>query len=147
MSQIKFAKEPFSRELADEILDIAKEWWDEALSNQPLRVNVDIYEGLAQQGSLAIFTARNQQGKLVGYAVFIITVSTIGGQIMAYCESMVFRKEYRLGLTGFRFLRYIVDQLSGCDEITINTTVKRNLGPLFERAGFQHTGYIYRYGG
>jgi hypothetical protein len=99
------------------------------------------YEALERDGGLVIYTARDGEGALAGYAAFFL-VSHMHYRLDVFAMNDVFyidparRTDPWL---GFRFLRFIDRELSGSDGISAvkwHVKVHREFGPMLARLGY-----------
>lgn len=105
------------------------------------------YTNLYNLGFLHIAVARSN-GEMVGYAILLTTNlmqhRTIRG---CFVDSMFLDQKCRKGLTGYRFLKFIMDcaRTKSASRIEWGVTVKNDFGPILERLGCSLESY--RYGG
>lgn len=125
--------------------------WDEvghgSMGQQKPDPDYEKYTNLYNLGFLHIAVARNN-GKMVGYAILFTTNlmqhRTIKG---CFVDSVFLDKSYRKGLTGYRFLKFIMEcaRTKDASRIEWGITVKNDFGPILERLGCSLESY--RYGG
>ena len=134
----KFSVEKYTPELGEEIREVGLTWW----KGEELDIAFSVYDSLQQQGLLSIFTIRDEE-KLVGYAVFIISVSPFTGRSQAYCETWGVKEEYRNAWMVLKFLKYICKKLDFVKEILMGSNPDHDLEPLYKRAGFKKSMILH----
>jgi GNAT superfamily N-acetyltransferase len=109
----------------------------------PPGCDYDKYRKAESLGILRIFTVR-VGGALVGYSIFMVGFSLhYKTSFQARQDTLFIHPDYRRGLTGYRFLHYVDDYLRA-DGVQVAYQHHKvlegdrlNLGPLFERMGYQ----------
>lgn len=128
----------------NEIKDLVGQHHKEAGSIDNLSVNWELYCALDREGKLKTYTARNKNN-LVGYIIFILN------EHIRYQHSMVAENdviyltpEYRKGLTGYRFIKYAINNIKIlCDIVTLRLKAKDTSIKLAKRLGFKLTDYSF----
>lgn len=99
-----------------------------------------------QHGQLACYTARTQDGSLVGYSTYFVGNHPQNpGSVRACQDSLFLRRMYRRGNVGMRFIEYCCDQLKarGVDYIYQYVPVTTAFGPVLKRLGFEQTEEVW----
>ena len=112
-----------------------------------LEIDWDTYSILENNDCLVVYTARTEKGTLVGYITFILQQMLHYKQvIMAYNDSLFLHPTIRKGLTGYKFIKYAVEDIKeysiGC--ISFNMKVKYSFSSILERLGFVHVEQVYQ---
>lgn len=130
------------QDIRDEMTPLITPHWEEVALNKaeiPLDVDWDWYGGLQDAGVLHCTTAR-ADGKLVGYALFIVSGSLrYRGLRMAENDVFYLAPEYRRGLEGARLFKAAEAHLKakGCTKMLLKTKLHKDLDVLFRRLGFK----------
>lgn len=143
---MKYGIEPFGS-ILDEALPMFHEHFEETAVYQdvPLDVDVESYVELEGSGMCRTFTARTEDGKLAGYAIFLISGSMHRRTMrQALQDSLFVSKEHR-GLWIVGFLKWIDSRLKdlGVDVVIHNVTLLRDYSPILERCGYEWTDKLY----
>lgn len=130
-----------------EALPLLTAHWQEIAVNidtVPLHINTALYEALDTNGALHITTAR-EDGKLVGYAVYIVGKNLHYDVLMAESDVFFLLPAYRKGFAGLRMLRSAERHLEciGVQRIVQRCKVAHDCGILFERMGYTNTEKVY----
>lgn len=153
--RINFQQEALTFELWHEVEILARLHRDEvgALNKEkfPLKLNLKAYELFHEAGALVGYTGRTQKGLLVGYIVFIIQpMLHYSDNILAQNDVVFLHPIVRKGLTGYRFLRFAINQVKECtfggskvDCVQISMKVKHQFQAIAERLGFCSTDILY----
>ena len=145
---MKFSEEKL-KSVKKEVKPLLESHWHEiALNKDHIKLNPDWnnYHTLEKIGALRIYTARTDEGKLVGYFVVIMSKSLHYKDHMFANNDIIFiSKEYRKGLTGLKFIKYACNKLrsEGVTLLNINTKVHHDFGKVMSRIGFNHIEDIY----
>ena len=96
---------------------------------------------------LAFFTARDEDGKLAGYCVFIVRTNPHYAQSLQAAQDVVYVAPWARGTTGQRLFAFCEEQLreQGVQAIYHHVKAKPglNFGPLLERRGYEAVDIIY----
>jgi len=112
----------------------------------PLSPDIFSYLNYEQNNRLVIFTARDE-GKLVGYAFFILQFSLHYKELsMAANDLFYVRPEYRGRFIGGQLIDAAEKEFRqmGIRLIQMRTKTKHNFGRIPERKGFKETEVVYR---
>ena len=99
-------------------------------------LDVDPYNYL--NGSTRVFVIINSDDEIVGYSIFRITEHPHHqSKLIGYQDVIYIHPDYRKGIAGLKFYKYIEKELSEeVDALIISHTFKKDLSPLFERMGY-----------
>lgn len=110
-------------------------------------VDLDWYVDQNEQNLLMFCTARDDvTGDLVGYStVFFYHEKHKDRRLEANVDSVFILPDYRKGMNGVRFLRYIEQQakIRGASCLYQSTTPAINFGSLLDRMGYDLTTLTY----
>ena len=142
---ITFQEETYS-DVIEEIKPLLKLQWEEVCifdkERISLKPNWKGYQLLADTKILHIITARDNQ-KLIGYYVSIITPHIHYMDVLVAENDIVYLdKKYRKGLTGYKLIKFAVEQLKLKVQIIIlGMKAKQSFMPLAQRLGFKLADY------
>jgi GNAT superfamily N-acetyltransferase len=121
--------------------DLLQKDYEEIEHNKELRnldPDWDIYNILETQGSLMIFTCRDDL-TLVGYFVVVTPPDLHSkGSVLAVADVIFLDKEYRVGLTGYKLFKFAEDcvRKDGFKTLHVTTTEMNPIDPLMSRLGY-----------
>jgi len=123
-------------------------WKDVALDQDSITLDPDwdAYYALDSVGALVIITARDDGLTLVGYSVYIVTENLhYKGLMIADSDIFWLAKTHRKGTAGMRLIRYSETALAsrGVHKIMSKVKTHRNVGPVFERMGYDEIERVY----
>lgn len=100
----------------------------------------DQYVALEKLGMLAIYTARNDDGKLIGYSAFFINKHMhYKDTVIAINDVLFLHPDYRDGIQGYRFIKFCHDQLverGGINKITWHVKLKKDWSKVLHKLGY-----------
>lgn len=140
----------FQREKAQECfaeaLPLLQEHWKEVETHLDIPVDPDFaeYEMAENAGRVATFTARDESGKLIGYAVFFLRNNLHYKTSLQACQDLLFISREHRGMNG-EFISYCDDQLRALGVQIVYQPIKvaHNFGPLLEKLGYSLTDLIF----
>lgn len=143
----------FQQELVSEVLsnaiDLITSHFAEvsaSLNCSELDIDINRYEALEEIGLLRVFTVRDDDGALVGYASYVIASPLhSSSEAHAYQDALYLRPDCRRGTLALRFIQHCDKELQrgGIMACTHNVPVTRDFGKVLERAGYQLSQYQY----
>ncbi len=145
-----FRRETFSDALMVEILPLLKEHYDELMKHKDIPLSPDIqrYYAFAQAGLLHIVTCRDDEGKMIGYAVCILMKGLHYSTVNFASNDLIFiTKKHRNGIAGIRLLRFMEEDLKSLGTIDIiQMHVKRepDFSPILLHDGYEHFETIFQ---
>jgi len=141
----RFQLENFS-EVIDEALPLLHLHWKEISANLDIPVDVDVerYKQVSAQGKLRLFTARSEENKLIGYAVFFIDYNLHYKKSLQALQDVIFIHPKHRGIGGV-FINWCDTQLMKENVQVSYHHVKaaHNFGPLLERMDYKLVDLIY----
>jgi len=139
----------FSRESLktyDEAYPLIIEHYKEISNFHDIKLDPDfeIYKAVEDAGTLRVFTARDDSGTLIGYAVFIVKSNIHYKSSLQATQDVIFIKKKNRG-TGMKFISWCDEQLKseGVQVVYHHVKVKQNFGPALERLGYELIDLIY----
>ena len=136
---IQYAVERY-KDVIEEIKPLLILHWQElaAFPDIPLDPNYNFYEVANNRDLIRIYTARDD-GKLVGYAIYIISLSNPHYMSMKTANSdIVFvHPDYRNGGVGYGLYEFIESQLPGFVISTNDKISHPELGRLMKARGYE----------
>lgn len=135
--------------IRDEGDDLLHAHWQEiaAFKNcQKLDPDWATYEKMEAAGRLWTMTARNEQGRLVGYIVMGIAYSLHYKGLLSAAEDVHFlERDYRKGMAGYFMLRFMIKAMRerGVKFLSIRTKAARSHEILFKRLGMTMHDIVY----
>lgn len=130
----------------NEMIPLLEKHWEEIAHYKDIHLNVDVdrYQAIQDQDMLRIYTARDEQGNLLGYAVYILSHNLHYKQMYQANQDVLFMNPQHRGLGG-KLILYCDEQLSLEGVQVVYHHVKKyfNFGPMLEKLGYEHIEYIY----
>jgi GNAT superfamily N-acetyltransferase len=111
----------------------------------PLLPDYEAYGRLVVADMLRCITCRSD-GKLIGYAIFIVQPHLHYRSCKTAFEDLYFvKKEFRQGRIGIRLFQYAEDVLkkAGVNRIIMHTKIHLDNSRLFEYLGYKHTDKLF----
>lgn len=108
--------------------------------------DLDGFRQLDAMGLLHLAVARDDSGRMVGYAAFIMSPNPqMGGKIVASLAGLYLHQEARHGLAALSLLRYAESGLrdAGAAGVCYNSPASRPCDALYRRLGAKHTETIF----
>lgn len=143
-----FQREFMSDELVDEIFPLLEQHWREIAHFQdiPLKPDWESYGKLESAGLLRVFTARDTEQKLIGYAAFFVRPAMhYMSSLQAMQDVIYVDPARRAGGLGARLIIWCDEQLKaeGVQAVYHHVKAAHNFGPLLENMGYQLVDLIY----
>jgi GNAT superfamily N-acetyltransferase len=137
---LKYQQE-FLNSFKEDAGELIQKDYEEIEHNKELR-NLDpdwvVYGILEEQGSLMIFTCRDDL-TLVGYFVVVTTPDLHSrGSVLAIADVIFLDKKYRTGMTGYKLFKFAEDcvRKDGFKTLHVTTTEVNPIDPLMSRLGY-----------
>jgi hypothetical protein len=126
---------------------LAQKHWEEvtAYKDFPLDPDWDLYIKLNEEGLCKCFIARDDQSKMVGYAVFFLRYSPHSRTVLCASADVLYVDPASRGGTGMLFILFCEKELkaAGVQAIVQHVSIKHNFGRALERHGYHLHEYIY----
>lgn len=143
--QTTFQKETAGR-CFQEAMPLLEEHWREIAHHQDIVLDPDfeIYAAAEAAGMLRVFTARTQEKKLIGYAVFFCRTNPHYRNSLQANQDVLFISKDHRGMGG-RFIVWCDEQLraEGVQVVYHHVKAAHNFGKLLERFGYTLVDLIY----
>ena len=146
---ITFQKESFKDMFGETFIQLIKESWAETgmfHDKYPLNPRWDMYNFLDDNDTLFVFTARRHPDmNLLGYFIAVITEHNYYKDVwVAEADAFYLHPKYRDGLTGYNFLKIVINTLKErVDIIFLPVNIQRDLSKLLNRLGFNLVEYKF----
>lgn len=129
-----------------EAMPLLMEHWKEIAHYQdiPLEPDLSFYESAEKSGVLRTFTARGDEGKLIGYAVYFVRHNAHYKSSLQAVQDIIYIQKNKRGMGG-RFILWCDEQLraEGVQAVYHHVKTAHNFGPMLERFGYQLVDLIY----
>ncbi len=143
---MQFQREPAITPLFNEMMPLLTLHWKEIAHFQdiPLEPDFETYAKLDEMGMLRTFTARDPEGKLVGYAVFFVKANLHYKSSIQAVQDVIFIDPTVRGF-GANFILWCDEQLreEKIDAVYHHIKAAHNFGPMLERLGYSLVDLIY----
>lgn len=140
-----FAKEKLN-DVINEITPLLHDHYKEIAHYQDIELKPDWgkYKTLEENGTLRIYTARNSEGILIGYAVFMVIKNIHYRDSLQALQDILFIRRENRG-SGGRLIKWCDEQLKaeGVQVVYHHVKAAHNFGPLLERMGYSLVDLIY----
>lgn len=152
---VTFAAEPLTLGLWQEAERLLKAHWREVAhwKDIPLEPDLATYSAAAEQGIIRVFTVRADsatisyvpRGRLVGYALFFVKPNPHYKSSLQAVNDVIYLDPKARGITGVRFVKYIVDQLDeeGIEVSYFHLKVVKNHEKLMLSLGYEPIDQIW----
>jgi GNAT superfamily N-acetyltransferase len=110
----------------------------------PLDPDFDLYSAVDKSGHLRIFTAREDDGHLIGYAVFFVRANIHYKSSIQAVQDIIYVDKERRGF-GHKFILWCDGQLrdEGVQAVYHHVKNEHNFGPMLERLGYKLVDLIF----
>lgn len=133
-------------QVIEEIKPLLFKHWEEIAHYKDIPLDPDFkqYQVLEDVGALRIFTARTEEGQLIGYAIFFIRKNIHYQSSLQAVQDVLFIDPAWRG-TGVKFIIWCDQRLAEMGVEVVYHHVKKvhNFGPLLERLGYEEVDLIY----
>lgn len=148
--ELSFAEEAFGM-VREEIAGLMHAHWREigGTDAQPLDPDWERFAALEEAGVLAVLTARDRGGRLVGYIVHVVFANLhYRSLLQAHDDAHYLSPEWRRGMAACRMFRAAEDMLRrrGVEAVTYHTKLRagNDRGAVFKRLGYSAVETLYR---
>lgn len=136
-----FARELITDAVLEELYPLWEAHWQETemyRSGRKMSPDLARYKQFSEQGFYQLYTARNDEGKMVGDAGMYRNLSMHEQRWSATEDTWYLLPEYRRGRNAIRFLKYVEDQMraQGCEDVYMSTKMVNGAGRILEYAGY-----------
>lgn len=136
-------------QITGEMVVLHRAHWDETESHrngtQPFAPDYAGMIDFEQRGRHVLFTARAEDGTLVGNCGMYLYPSLHTRELCAQEDTLFVLKEHRRGRLGVALIKYTEDMLAllGVRELTVTVKLVNSVGPMLARMGYQHVAAEY----
>lgn len=144
-SDVKIEREVLTPVLLSEIMPLAESNRGETgLHHNGLSVDDGLYLELERNGALRVYTVRIA-GVLVGYSVMFVREHPHYKPNLQATQDALYVDAHHRGRLGVKLMRYVDEHLSheGVGTVYRQSNVRRNIGSLLERMGYQPVETVY----
>ncbi len=124
---------------------LTKQHAKELLGEEP-SLDRAFYLFAQEKEMLKLFTVRDE-GKLVGYASFVISSDHhFKDRKIAAADALFVSPDYRGKLVGSKLIEFTDEMLKamGCHSVFHHVNLEHDFGPILERKGYSYYGKQYR---
>lgn len=146
---LTFQAEPLAR-VTEEAPALARAHWDEVEAcmhgGQGYSLNLAQYQSLEQLGMLVLVAARQEDGRLCGYAAFtMLPCPHRQGVTLAALDGLYLAPQARRGLAALKLLREAENILAqrGTDLVQYSSPESRPCDALYRRLGARRTETVW----
>ena len=102
------------------------------------------YLKMDELGLLKCYAA-TVDGALAGYAIFIVSPHLhYSTSVWAHEDLYYLAPEYRKGLTGYKWMKFFLQDIEKCaDKVIVGTKLKLETGAILKRLGYTHFENLY----
>lgn len=140
--RMKYAQETFASALT-ESLPLLSEHWGEIARNReliPLDPDYDLYHKMEAIGCIRLYTARTDEGALVGYALYFVRPHLHYKQnTWAVSDVIYLHPDHRKGTCGVRLMSFVEKSLAA-DGVDVMHTTSKLAHPALARV-MEHLGH------
>lgn len=141
-----FQRERTEPQLFSEMLPLLTAHWKEVahFPDIPLNPDLSYYICAEAAGMVRTFTFR-RDGKLIGYAVFVLRANPHYCQSLQAQQDIVYIDPAARGIQSIKFLKYCDEQLKadGVQAVYHHVKAAHNFGKVLERQGYELVDLIY----
>lgn len=143
---IKFNEENYSS-WYKEAQDLMQEHWNEIYQNEQIFPDHEIGIALEDNDSLASYTARDNDNKLIGYALFVVAPNPRNQEMIADNFVIFLQEKYRKGYAGVQFISYCVEKIKSDNrkplKLRFTLSNKKDFSLLLKRMNFIAVETVY----
>lgn len=144
---ITFAREALTPELWHEAMPLLVAHYQEiaAFQDIALEPDVSVYAAGESAGIIRCFTARDDSGLLVGYALFFVKPNPHYKSSVQAVQDVIYLDPSVRGGTGYKFIAWCDAQLAdeGVQAVYHHVKAAHDFGRLLERQGYDLVDLIY----
>lgn len=141
-----FARENTSPQLFEEMWPLIQAHYKEIAKFQDIKLdpNFELYMKLDSSGALRVFTARSEEGLLLGYACFLVHPHLHFKNSLQAFHDLIFIEKPARG-HGSKFIKYCDDMLKeeGVEVISYGVSLKHDWGLILKRMGYESIDTVY----
>ena len=139
---MKFAEEPITLELLEEVKPLLEKHWEEIAHYKdiPLDPDYDMYLKGQQVGMIHAYVARDGDGKVIGYAVYVVRPNIHYKKCLTATEDIIYIDPERRGV-GLFLIKWCDEQLKllGVQMVTHHIKFAHDWSKALMRLGYEKT--------
>lgn len=143
--EITFQREKL-QDIFDEMLPLFERHWEEITFYKDIKldVNTEAYYEMEDSGRLRIYTAREKDGKLIGYGAYMMRQNIHYKSSYQALQDVLFIDKEKRGFGG-KFILWCDNQLKkeGVQVVYQHIKASHNWGKMAERLGYELQDLIY----
>lgn len=143
---MKFQRELFTEDFLREVTPLSEKHYKEIAHYQDIELAPDLeaYMRCEQAGGLRVYTAREDDGKLIGYEIFFVRHNLHYKNSLQAAQDVLFIDPEKRGF-GMDFIDWCDQQLKaeGVQVVTQHIKAKHNFGRMLERLNYELVDLIY----
>ena len=131
-----------------ELEPLFEKHWEEIAHYKdiPARPDYPTYLAADAGGFLRLYTARTEDGVMIGYAVFFVRYNIHYMDSLQAMQDLLFvHPDYRKGRVGIKLIQFCDDQLraDGVQVVYQHVKLNHDFGPLLKRLGYEPVEMIH----
>jgi L-amino acid N-acyltransferase YncA len=143
---LKFEQEQLSDGLIEEMMPLINAHWEEIAHDKDIPLDPDWYKygQLQTLGSLKVFTARDDDGQILGYSFFFVSPNLHYKSSLQAVQDVIYIDKERRGF-GRKFIDWCDSELRqmGVQKVYHHVKAKHNFGPMLETLDYHLVDLIY----
>ncbi len=140
-------EEKITKELLEEALPLLEEHAKELnVLSVTLDPDYNAYLSAAEAGYIALYTTRDDEGKLIGYALYWVNMHPHYSILVATQDVLFLHKDHRKGRLGIKLLKYSEKKLKEDYNVKVivqHTKKHKALDSLFSYLGYTEAEAVY----
>ena len=146
ISVMKYKREIADDALVAEMLPLFQKHWEEIAHYKdiPLEPDFKKYLVLEGLGDLRVYTARDESGRLVGYAIYVIFIDAHYQSLLGAKQDVLYILPANRGF-GMDFIVWCDNQLKdqGIKVVFQHVKVAHDFGPMLKFLGYELVEHLY----
>lgn len=132
----------------EEIFPLLQQHYMEIAKYHDIKLDPDVeqYKDIEDYGGLRFYTARTDEGTLVGYTAYFVRHNLHYRESLQAMQDVIFlTKEARKGLTGYKLIKFADEHLKaeGVQIVYHHVKTKLDFGSVLERLGYEPVEMIW----
>ena len=142
---MKFAEEPITLELLEEVKPLLEKHWEEIAHYKdiPLDPDYELYLKMQSMGMIRAYSMRDGDAKLVGYAVYVVRPNLHYKKCLTATEDIIFVDPNKRGY-GMFLIKWCDEELKkiGVDMVLHHVKLAYDFSKALERIGYEKQDII-----
>lgn len=143
---MKFQRER-AQDVFKEMIPLLEKHWEEIAHYKDIKLepDFDLYFKMEDMGILRVFTAREDDGDLIGYCVFFVKHNMHYKSSLNALQDVLFIRPDKRGMFAPKFILWCDRQLKadGVQLVCQHLKAAHDFSPLLERLGYEFMDKIY----